>query len=94
MRQQFAGFAPSPFYQNMFIAAGFPGVSQGTRSDGMVGAVAVWDDESRVNEGLQGLFSMGATKILASPVSAGSDYGAFLGSTFEVLAKVAQSVIG
>ena len=65
VRQQFAGFARSPFYQNMFTAAGFPEVSQGTWSDGMVDAVAVWGDESRVTEGLQGLFSMGATEILA-----------------------------
>ena len=38
VRQQFAGFARSPFYQNMFIAAGFPEVSQGTWSDAMVDA--------------------------------------------------------
>ncbi len=58
----------------------------------MVDAVAVWGNESRVTEGLQGLFSMGATEILASPVSAGSDREASRDRTLEVLAKVAQSV--
>ncbi len=94
VRQQFAGFARSPFYQDMFTGAGFPEVSQGTWSDGMVDAVAVWGDESRVTEGLQGLFSMGATEILASPVPAGGDREASRDRTLVVLAKVAQSVNG
>ena len=94
VRQQFAGFARSPFYQDMFTGAGFPEVSQGTWSDSMVDAVAVWGDESRVTEGLQGLFSMGATEILASPVPAGGDPETSLDRTLAVLAKVAQSVNG
>ncbi len=94
VRQQFAGFARSPFYQNMFVAAGFPEVSQGTWSDDMVDAVAVWGDQSRVMEGLQGIFSMGATEILASPVPAGGDREASRDRTLAVLAKVAQSVNG
>ena len=94
VRQQFAGFARSPFYQNMFTGAGFPEVSQGTWSDSMVDAVAVWGDESRVTEGLQGLFSMGTTEILASPVPAGGDREASRDRTLAVLAKVAQSVNG
>ena len=94
VRQQFAGFARSPFYQDMFTGAGFPEVSQGTWSDRMVDAVAVWGDESRVTEGLQGLFSMGATEILASPVPAGGDREASRDRTLAVLAKVAQSVNG
>ena len=47
IRQQFGFFARSPFYQNMFTAAGFPEVSQGTWSDAMVDAVGIWGDESR-----------------------------------------------
>jgi F420-dependent oxidoreductase-like protein len=94
VRQQFAGFARSPFYQNMFTAAGFPEVSQGTWSDGMVDAVAVWGDESRVTEGLNGLFAMGATEILASPVPAGGDRDASRDCTLQVLANVAKSFDG
>ncbi len=94
VRQQFAGFARSPFYQNMFTGAGFPEVSQGVWSDSMVDAVAVWGDESRVTEGLQDLFSIGATEILASPVPAGGDREASRDRTLAVLAKIAQSVNG
>ena len=49
-------------------------------------------DESRVTEGLQGLFSMGATEILASPVPAGGDREASRDRTLEVLSKVGQSL--
>ncbi len=94
VRQQFAGFARSPFYQNMFIAAGFPEVSQGTWSDAMVDAVAAWGDESRVSEGLQRLFTLGASEILASPVPAGADKDASLDRTLGLLAQVATSVTG
>src|SRR5919106_1211701 len=73
VQRQFAGFARSPFYQNMFTAAGFSEVSEGTWSDRMVDAVAVWGDETQVSEGLRGLLSLGATEILASPVPAGGD---------------------
>ena len=68
VRQQFGGFARAPFYQNMFHAAGFPEVSQGTWSDAMIDAVALWGDESRVAEAIAGLFALGATEILVSPV--------------------------
>ena len=73
VRQQFSGFARAPFYQNMFIAAGFPEVSQGIWSDGMVDSVAAWGDESRVMEDLQQVFSLGASEIMASSVPAGAD---------------------
>ena len=92
VRQQFAGFARSPFYQNMFIGAGFPEVTQGTWSDAMVDAVAVWGDESRVSEGLQGLFTLGASEVLVSPVPAGADKDASLDRTLGLLAQVAQSM--
>ena len=58
----------------------------------MVDAVAVWGDERQVTEGINGLFSMGATEILASPVSAGGDREASRERTLEVLAKIAKSV--
>ena len=41
VRQQFGFFAPSPFDQNMFRAAGFEEVTQGTWSDAMIDAVAL-----------------------------------------------------
>lgn len=89
VRQQFGFFPRTPFYQRMFIAAGFPEASQGTWSDEMVDAVALWGNEGRVEEKLEELFSFGAAEILASPVPAGRDRGASLDRTMQLLAKVA-----
>jgi alkanesulfonate monooxygenase SsuD/methylene tetrahydromethanopterin reductase-like flavin-dependent oxidoreductase (luciferase family) len=94
VRQLFAGFARAPFYQNMFIAAGFPEVSQGTWSDAMVDSVAAWGDESRVMESLQQLFSLGASEIMASPVPAGVDREASLDRTLRLLSQAATSIRG
>ncbi len=58
----------------------------------MIDAVALWGDESRVEEKLLELFSFGANEILASPVSAGQDREASFDRTMQLLAKVAQSV--
>jgi len=90
VRQQFGGFARAPFYQNMFRAAGFPEVSQETWSDAMIDAVALWGDEARVAEGIAGLFALGATEILVSPVPAGDDRAASLERTLRLLPQVAQ----
>ena len=92
--QQFRGFARASFYVNMFAAAGFPEVSEGSWSEGMVDAVAVWGNESQVSEGLQGMLAMGATEIMASPVAAGADSEASLERTLGVLAQVSRSLTG
>jgi F420-dependent oxidoreductase-like protein len=88
VRQQFGGFARSPFYQQMFIAAGFPETSQGTWSDAMIDAVALSGNEERVAERLEELFSWGATEILVSPVAVGNDRTASLERTLRLLAQV------
>jgi F420-dependent oxidoreductase-like protein len=91
VRQQFGFFARSPFYQNMFRVAGFQEVSQGIWSDAMIDAVALWGDEARVAEGIAGLFALGATEILVSPVPAGDDRAASLERTLQLLSQVARS---
>ena len=90
--QQFGVFPRSPFYQRMFAAAGFPETSQGTWSDAMIDAVALWGSESRVAEKLKELFSFGAGEILASPVPAGDAPTASLDRTLRLLAQVASEV--
>src|SRR5215470_6511865 len=92
VRQQFGGFARSPFYQNMFRAAGFKEVAQGTWSDAMIDAVALWGDEARVADALVGLFALGASEILVSPVPVGADRAASLERTLALLCQVAQAV--
>jgi F420-dependent oxidoreductase-like protein len=91
VRQQFGGFARAPFYQNMFRAAGFEEVTQGTWSDAMIDAVALWGNEARVTDALAGLFALGATEILVSPVPAGDDRSASLERTLRLLSQVAQA---
>jgi alkanesulfonate monooxygenase SsuD/methylene tetrahydromethanopterin reductase-like flavin-dependent oxidoreductase (luciferase family) len=92
VRQQFGGFARAPFYQNMFRAAGFEEVAQGTWSDAMIDAVALWGDEARVAEAIAGLFALGATEILVSPVPVGADRAASLERTMGLLCQVAQAL--
>jgi alkanesulfonate monooxygenase SsuD/methylene tetrahydromethanopterin reductase-like flavin-dependent oxidoreductase (luciferase family) len=92
IRQQFGFFARTPFYQNMFRAAGFEEVAQGTWSDAMIDAVALWGDETRVAQALAGLFALGATEVLVSPVPAGDDQAASLERTLRLLSQVVQQV--
>ncbi|MCI0878183.1 MAG: LLM class flavin-dependent oxidoreductase [Chloroflexi bacterium] len=81
-----------PFYQQMLIDAGFPEAAEGTWSDGMIDAVVIWGDETKVADGLQQLFSFGATEVLASPVAAGDDRAASLERTLSLLGQVSQSM--
>lgn len=92
--QQFRGFARAPFYVNMFRNAGFPEVSDGVWSPGMVDAVAVSGNEEQVVEGLQALLEMGATEVMASPVPAGPDRDESLERTIGLLARISQSTAG
>ena len=81
-----------PFYQQMLIDAGFPEPAEGTWSEGMIDAVVLWGDETKVADGLQQLFSFGATEVLASPVAAGDDRAASLERTLSLLGQVSQSM--
>jgi F420-dependent oxidoreductase-like protein len=92
IRQQFGFFARAPFYQNMFRTAGFEEVMQGTWSDAMIDAVALWGDEARVAEALAGLFALGATEVLVSPVAAGNDQATSLERTLRLLSQVGQQM--
>ena len=92
VRRQFGNFARSPFYQQMFIAAGYPETSEGEWSDAMVDAVALCGDESNVAEKVRGLLDMGATEVMASPVPAGDDSTASLDRTLRLLAQTAKSL--
>ena len=92
--EQFRGFARAPFYRNMFNSAGFPEVTEGVWSPGMVDAVAVSGNEEQVTEGLLGLLEMGAAELMASPVPAGPDREGSLDRTMGLLGRISQSVAG
>ena len=81
-----------PFYQRMFAAAGYSEASIGTWSDAMVDATALFGNEEDVEEKIEGLFAIGATEVLASPVPAGPDEAASLERTLQLLGKVSKSM--
>jgi F420-dependent oxidoreductase-like protein len=92
VREQAAGYPRTPFYQLMFAAAGYPEASEGGWSDGMIDAVALVGNEEQVAEKLEGLFNIGATEVLVSPMMAGSDRAASLERTLRLLGHVSQTV--
>lgn len=87
VKQQFGHFARAPFYQKMFVGAGFPEAAEGVWSDGMTDAVCFWGDERQVTRRLRELLSFGAAELLVSPVAAGADRNA---STERALALLGQ----
>ena len=90
--EQFRGFARAPFYRNMFYNAGFPEVTEGLWSPGMVDAVAVYGNEDQVAQGLRAVLEMGAAEVMVSPVAAGTDRDGSLERAMGLLSRVSQSV--
>jgi len=81
-----------PYYQNMLVASGYPEAKTGEWSDAMIDGVVIWGDEETVAQGIQELFAMGATEVLASPVTAGADRAASLDRTMKLLGQAAASI--
>jgi len=81
-----------PYYQNMLIAAGYPEARDGNWSDAMIDGAVIWGDEETAAQGIQELFDMGATEVLASPITAGSDQAASLDRTTRLLGQAAAAV--
>ena len=92
VREQAGVYPRVPFYQRMFAAAGHPESSEGAWSDAMIDATALVGNESQVTEKLEGMLSMGATEVLATPVTAGSDRAASLERTYRLLGQVSRSI--
>ncbi|MCH7736380.1 MAG: LLM class flavin-dependent oxidoreductase [Chloroflexi bacterium] len=81
-----------PYYQNMLIESGFPEAKSGEWSDAMIDGVVIWGDEETCAQGIQELFAMGATEVLASPITAGADRAASLDRTMRLLGQAAATV--
>ena len=58
----------------------------------MIDGVVILGDEETCAQRIQELFEMGATEILASPVTAGADRAASLDRTMRLLGQSAASV--
>ena len=91
LREQF-GHPSLPFYQNMLVASGFPEATEGVWSDAMSDGVVISGDEETVAQGIQELFEVGATEVLASPILAGADKAASLERTMKLLGQAAATV--
>jgi alkanesulfonate monooxygenase SsuD/methylene tetrahydromethanopterin reductase-like flavin-dependent oxidoreductase (luciferase family) len=83
-----------PYYQRMLIDAGFPEAAQGVWSDAMVDEVVFWGDEIRVSERIKGMFSLGASEVLISPIGAGQDQAESIHRTTRLLAALAKNPVG
>ncbi|MQF90112.1 MAG: LLM class flavin-dependent oxidoreductase [SAR202 cluster bacterium] len=90
LREQF-GHPSLPFYQNMLVASGFAEATQGVWSDAMSDGVVISGNEETVALGIQELFTVGATEVLASPILAGADKGASLERTIKLLGQSAAT---
>lgn len=91
-KEQIGNYPRTPFYASMFADAGFPEASEGTWSNRMLDAVVLSGNESEVEAQLRKLFSFGASEILVSPISAGSDKQASIERTLQLLAKISRTL--
>ncbi len=80
-----------PYYQRMLVEAGYPEAREGVWSDGMIDGAVIWGDEERCAEGVQRLFDLGATEVLASPIAAGLDAAASVDRTMRLLGHASAS---
>jgi alkanesulfonate monooxygenase SsuD/methylene tetrahydromethanopterin reductase-like flavin-dependent oxidoreductase (luciferase family) len=88
-RNQLAIYPRSPFYQQMFAAAGFPEAGEtATWSAGMVEGVVFSGNEGQVTSRINELFDWGISEIIVSVVTVGNDTAASRERTLGLLASL------
>jgi F420-dependent oxidoreductase-like protein len=88
-RNQLAIYPRSPFYQQMFAAAGFPEAGETeTWSEGMVEGVVFSGNEGQVTSRINELFDWGISEIIVSVVTVGNDTAASRERTLGLLASL------
>ena len=80
-----------PYYQKMLVEAGYPEAVQGVWSDAMIDGAVIWGDEEKCAEGIRRLFDLGATEVLASPITAGPNPAESLDRTMRFLGQAAAA---
>ena len=80
-----------PYYQKMLVEAGYPEAVQGVWSDAMIDGAVIWGDEEKCAEGIRRLFDLGATEVLASPITAGPNPAESLDRTMRLLGQAAAA---
>jgi F420-dependent oxidoreductase-like protein len=91
VRAGYGGYLRTISYPAMLADAGFPEAREGQWSDAMIDAVVVHGGEAAVAERLQGLFRMGVSELIVSPVAVGADGRAAVERTLRCLADVARA---
>ena len=91
-REQMSFYARLPFYQQMFIDAGYPEAKEGTWSDRMLDALVAMGKEEQVAGKLREHFAWGATEIIAMPIAAGRQRDASMQRTLNLLAAVSKTL--
>jgi F420-dependent oxidoreductase-like protein len=87
-RERLTAYARLPFYQEMFVRAGYPEARQGTMSDGMLDAVVVHGDEAAVAARLREYVGAGMDEVIASTLVVGDDRQASLERILRLIASV------
>ncbi|HEY3080922.1 MAG TPA: LLM class flavin-dependent oxidoreductase [Chloroflexota bacterium] len=86
--ERLAGYARSPFYQEMFAEAGFSEARQGKMSQAMLDAVVVHGDEAAVARGLGAYFDAGMDEVIASVLIVGGEGRASMERTMKAVAAL------
>ena len=84
-RGRLAAYARLPFYQEMFVAAGYPEARQGAMSDAMLGAIFIHGDEATVRTGIEQFLAHGLDEIIVSLMPLDSDRAGTTERTLRVL---------
>ena len=92
VQQQLSNYPRLPFYQQMFVAAGYPEATEEVWSDGMIDGTVMTGGEDEVARRLRSLLDAGAGEILVSVVHAGGDREASIARTMAVLGDVSRSL--
>ena len=91
VQRQLTNYPRMPFYQQMFVDAGYPEATEEVWSDGMIGGTVISGGAAEVKEGLQNLLGMGVGEALVSVVHAGENREGSIDRTMQVLAEVSQA---
>ena len=86
--ERLAYYLRAPFYQEMFVAAGYPEARQGTLTDAMLDAVVVHGDEASVGRQLGAYFDAGMDEVVASVLVVGPDNRASMERTMKAVAAL------
>ncbi|HVC32145.1 MAG TPA: LLM class flavin-dependent oxidoreductase [Chloroflexota bacterium] len=84
-RERLSTYARLPFYQEMFVAAGFPEARQATMSEPLLRSIVVFGDEGAVTAGLRRFLDAGLDELIVSLLPIGGNREESIDRTLRVL---------